>query len=42
MTSVKSGITYIIFHNFATASVDSYDSLLLEKTMALRNVIIIK
>ena len=31
--SVKSGITYIIFHNYAKIKVDSYDSLPLEKKM---------
>ena len=39
--SVKSGITYIISHNYATSKVDSYDFLPLEKTMTLRNVIIL-
>ena len=40
LISVKSGITYIICHNYAAIKVDSYDSLPLEKTMTLRNVII--
>ena len=39
--SVKSGITFIISHNYATIKVDSYDSLPLEETMTLRNVIIL-
>ena len=38
---VKIGITYIISHNYATIKVDSYDSLPLEKTMTLHNVIIL-
>ena len=29
----KSGITYVIFHNYARIKVDSYDSLLLEKML---------
>ena len=33
-SSKKSGITYIISHNYATIKVDSYNSLPLEKTMA--------
>ena len=36
---VKSGITYVISHNYAKIKVDSYDSLPLEKTMTFRNVI---
>ena len=39
--SVKSGITYIISHNYATIKVDSYHSLPLEKTITLHNVIIL-
>ena len=41
LISVKSGITYIISHNYATIKVDSYDSLPLEKAMTFRNLIII-
>ena len=36
---VKSGITYVISHNYAKIKVDSYDSLALEKTLTLHNVI---
>ena len=36
--SVKSGITYIIYHNYAKLKVDSYDSLPLEKTITFHNV----
>ena len=39
--SVKSGITYIIFHNYAKAKVDSYFSLPLEETIPFHNVIIL-
>ena len=35
LISIKSGITYIISQIYATNKVDSYDSLLLEKTMTL-------
>ena len=38
---VRSIITYIISQNYATTKEDSYDSLSLEKTMTLRNVIIL-
>ena len=38
--SEKSGIAYIIIHNFAKIKVDSYDSLPLEKTMTFHNVMI--
>ena len=38
---VKSGIAYILSHNYATIKVHSYDSLPLEKTMTLRNTIIL-
>ena len=34
LTSVKSGITYAISHNYAKIEVDSNDSLPLEKTVA--------
>ena len=39
--SVKSGITYTISHKYTTIKVDSYNYLPLEKTMSLRNVIIL-
>ena len=39
LTSVKSGITHLISHNYAKIKVDSYNSLLLENTF--HNVIII-
>ena len=39
--SVKSGITYIIFHNYAKAKVDSYYSLPLEETITFNNVVIL-
>ena len=41
LISVKSGITYKISHNHAKIKVDSYNSLLLEKTMTFHNVIIL-
>ena len=41
LISLKSGITCIISHNYATIKVDSYDSLPLEKEVTLHNVIII-
>ena len=37
--SVKSRITYIIFHNYAKTKVDSEDSLTLEKTATFHNII---
>ena len=37
----KSGITYIISHNYAKIKIDSYDSLPLEKALTLHNVIIL-
>ena len=40
LIGVKSGITYVISHNYAKVKVDSYDYLPLEKTMAFHNVII--
>ena len=40
LKNVKSGITYIISHNYAKIKLDSYDSLPLEKTMTFFNVII--
>ena len=41
LISVKSGITYIIPHNYAKIEVDSYDSLPPEKAMTFHNVIIL-
>ena len=41
LISVKRGATYTISHNYSTVKVDSYNSLPLEKTMALPNVIIL-
>ena len=41
LIGVKSGITYVIFHNYAKIKVDLYDSLPLEKTMIFHNVIIL-
>ena len=41
LVSVKSGITYIISHNYAKIKVDSYNSLPLEKTITFHNVIIL-
>ena len=38
---VKSGITYVISHNYAKIKVDSYDSLRLENTLTFHNLIII-
>ena len=35
------GITYVISHNYARIKVDIYDSLPLEKTLTLHNVIIL-
>ena len=37
----KSGITYIISHNYAKLNVDSYDSLPLEKILTFHNVVIL-
>ena len=38
---VKSGITYVIFHNYAKIKADSYDSLPLENAVTFHNVIIL-
>ena len=40
LISQKSGITYVISHNYARIKVDSYDYLTREKTLTLHNVII--
>ena len=39
LIEVKSGIAYVISHNYAKIEVDSYDSLPLEKTLTFHNVI---
>ena len=36
---VKSGITFVISHNYANIKVDSFDSLSLEKTLTFHKVI---
>ena len=41
LISVKSGIKYIISHTYGKIKVDSSDSLPLQKTMALHDVIIV-
>ena len=40
LVGVKSGISYVISHNYVKIKVDSYDSLPLERTMTFHNVII--
>ena len=40
LISLKNSITYVISHYNAKIKVDSYDSLPIEKTLALHNVII--
>ena len=40
LIGVKSGIKYVISHNYAKIKVDSYDSLPLKKTLTFHNVII--
>ena len=40
LISIKRSIAYVISHNYAKIKVDSYDSLLLEKTVTFHNVII--
>ena len=40
LIGVKNGIMYVISHSYAKVKVDSYDSLPLEKTLTLHNVII--
>ena len=37
LTSVKSGITYIIYHNYGKIKVYSYSSLPLEKTITFHS-----
>ena len=39
LVSQKSGITYVISHDYARIKVDSYDALPLEATLTLHNVI---
>ena len=41
LTSLKSGITYMSSHYFAKTKINSYDSLLIEKTLTLHNIIIL-
>ena len=38
---IKSGITYVISHNYIKIKLDSYDSLPLVKTMTFHNAIIL-
>ena len=40
LKSLKSSITYFLSHYFAKIKVDSYDSLSIEKTLNLYNVVI--
>ena len=40
-TGVKSGLTYVISHNYARIKIDLYDSLSLEKILTLHNVVIL-
>ena len=40
LISQNSGVTYIFFHYFEKIKFDSYDSLPIEKTLTLQNVII--
>ena len=39
LVGVKSGITYVISHNYPKIKIDSYDSLPLEKTVTFHNAI---
>ena len=41
LMGVKSGITYVISHNYAKINIDSYDSLPVEKTLTLHNVVML-
>ena len=41
LTSQKSDVTYAIFHNYTKIKIESYNSLPLEKTLTLHNVIIL-
>ena len=41
LVGVKSGIKYFISQNYAKIEVHSYDSLLLEKTLTLKNIVIL-
>ena len=41
LIEVKRGITYVISKNYAKIKVDSYDSLPLERTFSLHNVIVL-
>ena len=39
LISLKSSITYVFFHHYEKTNVDSYDSLAIEETLTLHNVI---
>ena len=41
LISKKSGITDIIYHNFARIRIDSYNSLSIEKTLTFHNVVLL-
>ena len=41
LISLKSGITYVISHNYARIKIDLYDVLPLERTLTLHNVVIL-
>ena len=41
LIGAKSGITYVISHNYAKIKADSHDSLPLEKTMTFHNVMVL-
>ena len=41
LISQKRSITYVFSHNYAKIKIESYDSLPLEKTLSLHNVIIL-
>ena len=41
LISQKSGITYVFSHNYASIKIDSNDSLALEKSFTMHNVIIL-
>ena len=41
LVSQKSGITFVFCHKYAKIKIESYDSLPLEKTLTLHNVIIL-
>ena len=41
LIGVKSGITYVVSYNYTRITVDSFDSLPLEKTLTFHNVLIL-